>query len=131
MPKASVEWTIAHFFLPSVLTPYSAITLPEYESFGRKRNSHGLPMCVSAGSVPPIITGLPTFSTSGAIAWTWVERIEPRKATMSVCDASLEKARTTPGLVVWSSSTISSTCLPSTPPALLTASSASLAPVCA
>ena len=107
------------------------MTLPEYESFGRKRNSHWLPMCVSAGSVPPIITGLPTFSTSGAMAWTWVERMEPRKATMSVCEASLEKASTMPGLVVWSSSTISSTCLPSTPPALLTASTASFAPICA
>ena len=48
---------------------------------------------------------------------------------MSGCEASLENASTMPGLVVWSSSTISSTCLPSTPPALLTASSASLAPL--
>ena len=131
VPKASVECTIAHFFLPSVLTPYSAMTLPEYESFGRKRNNHWLPMCVSVGSVPPIITGLPIFSTSGAIACTCVERIEPRKPTMSVCDASLENASTMPGFVVWSSSTTSSTCFPSTPPALFTASIASLAPICA
>ena len=30
------------------------------------------------------MTGLPSLSTSGAIACTWVERIEPRKATMSI-----------------------------------------------
>ena len=50
---------------------------------------------------------------------------------MSVCEVSFENASTMPGLVVWSSSTISSTCLPSTPPALLTASTAILAPICA
>ena len=50
---------------------------------------------------------------------------------MSDCAASLEKASTMPGLVVWSSSITSSTCLPRTPPALLTAASASLAPFCA
>ena len=27
--------------------------------------------------MPPIITGLPSLSTSGAIACTWVERIDP------------------------------------------------------
>ena len=47
---------------------------------------------------------------------------------MSDCAASFENASTMPGLVVWSSSITSSTCLPSTPPALLTAASASLAP---
>ena len=47
---------------------------------------------------------------------------------MSDWAASFENASTMPGLVVWSSSMISSSCLPSTPPALLTASSASLAP---
>ena len=57
-------------------------------------------MWVSVGSVPPIITGLPSLSTSGAIACTWVERIDPRKPTMSGCAASLEKASTMPGLVV-------------------------------
>ncbi len=50
---------------------------------------------------------------------------------MSGCAASLEKASTAPGLVVWSSSVTSSTCFPSTPPDLLTRSSAILAPVSA
>src|SRR6201747_2250569 len=97
-------------------------------SFGLKRNSQGLPSFVKLGSVPPNITGLASFMTSGAMAWTWGERIEPRNPTMSDCAASLENASTMPGLVVWSSSTINSSCLPSTPPFLLTASSASLAP---
>src|ERR1700726_629950 len=88
-------------------------------------------MWVRLGSVPPIITGLPSLRTSGAIACTWVERIEPRNPTMSGCAASFENASTIPGLVVWSSSMTSSTCLPSTPPALLTAASASFAPFCA
>src|SRR5271163_2435211 len=63
------------------------------------------------------------------MAWFCVERIEPRKATMSGCAASFEKASTAPGLVVWSSSVTSSTCFPSTPPALFTRSSAIFAPV--
>ena len=46
---------------------------------------------------------------------------------MSGWAASLEKARTAPGLVVWSSSVTSSTCFPSTPPDLLTRSSATAA----
>ena len=50
---------------------------------------------------------------------------------MSSWAASLENANTMPGLVVWSSSMMSSTCLPRTPPALFTAASASLAPFCA
>ena len=50
---------------------------------------------------------------------------------MSGCAASLEKASTAPGLVVWSSSVMSSTCFPNTPPDLLTRSSAILAPVSA
>ena len=50
---------------------------------------------------------------------------------MSGWAASLEKASTAPGLVVWSSSVTSSTCFPSTPPDLLTRSSAILAPVSA
>jgi hypothetical protein len=128
VPNASVEWTTAHFFLPSVETPYSEITRAEYRSFGRKRKNHGFPMWVSTGSVPPNMNGLPTFSTSGAMAWFCVERIEPRKPTMSGCDDSFENASTAPGLVVWSSSVTSSTCLPSTPSPLLIASSASLAP---
>src|SRR6202012_165514 len=60
-------------------------------------------MCVRFGSVPPIITGLPSLSTSGANAWTWVERTEPRNATMSDCAASLENPSTMPvlgGLIV-------------------------------
>src|SRR5580704_17724688 len=48
---------------------------------------------------------------------------------MSGCAASLEKASTAPGLVVWSSSGMSSTGLPSAPPDLLTRPSAILAPV--
>ena len=39
---------------------------------------------------------------------------------MSGCAASLEKASTAPGLVVWSSSVMSSSCFPKTPPDLLT-----------
>ena len=50
---------------------------------------------------------------------------------MSGCEASLEKASTAPGLVVWSSSVTSLSCLPSAPPALLTRSSAIFAPVSA
>ena len=50
---------------------------------------------------------------------------------MSGCAASLEKASTAPGLVVWSSSVTSSSGLPSTPPDLLTRSSAILAPASA
>jgi hypothetical protein len=95
------------------------------------RTSQGLPIFVSAGSVPPKQTGLPVLRISGAIAWFCVERIEPRKATMSGCAASLEKASTAPGFVVWSSSVTSSTCLPRTPPPLLTRSSAILAPASA
>ena len=68
---------------------------------------------------------------SGAMACIWVERIEPTKATMSDWLASLEKASTAPGLVVWSSSMTISSFLPSTPPALLTASWAILAPMMA
>ena len=29
VPNASVEWTMAHFFLPTVSIPYWAITLAE------------------------------------------------------------------------------------------------------
>src|SRR5471030_433605 len=98
-------------------------------SFGRKRNSHGFPMRVSCGSVPPIITGLPSFRMSGAIAWSWVLRMEPMNAGISLSPASLLNARTAPGLVVWSSSMTSSNARPSTPPALFTSSTARFAPL--
>src|SRR5471032_1289239 len=98
-------------------------------SLGRKRNSHGFPMRVSCGSVPPIITGLPSFRMSGAIAWSWVLRMEPMNAGISLSPASLLNARTAPGLVVWSSSMTSSNARPSTPPALFTSSTASFAPL--
>src|SRR3984885_2008766 len=50
---------------------------------------------------------------------------------MSGWAASLEKGSTAPGLVVWSSSVTSSSCLPRTPPDLLTRSNAILAPASA
>jgi len=77
-------------------TPNSAITLPEKLSFGRQRNSQRLPMWVRVGSVPPIIIGLPILSTSGAMACTWVLRMEPMKAGMSGCEARRLKASTAP-----------------------------------
>ena len=79
--------------------------------------------------MPPIIIGLPTFSTSGAIACTCVERIEPMKATVDASEARRLKASTAPGLVVWSSATLISSLRPITPPFALTASSASLMPL--
>ena len=57
--------------------------------------NHGLPIWVSTGSVPPIITGLPSLSASGAIAWSWVDLIDPRNATNSALPASLLNASTT------------------------------------
>ena len=87
-------------------------------------------MWVNAGSVPPIIIGLAILVTSGAIAITWGERIEPRKAI--IVSASLdrrEKASTAPGLVVWSSSNTTCSGRPSTPFSF-TASSAIFTPVC-
>jgi hypothetical protein len=47
--------------LASVVTPYSAMTRAEKLSFGRKRNSQGLPSWVSTGYA---------FGTSGAKALT-------------------------------------------------------------
>src|SRR6516164_8822640 len=89
-------------------------------SFGRNRKSHGLPMWVSCGSVPPIMTGLPSLWISGAMAWIRVLKTGPKNAGISLSPASLLNASTPPGLVVWSSSMTSSIGLPSMPPALFT-----------
>ena len=95
--------------------------------------SQGLPILVNAGSVPPKQTGFPVARISGAIACVpCVDRIWPRKATMSGCAASFGEGEHRARIggsdrPQWRSST----CLPSAPPDLLTRSSAILAPVTA
>jgi hypothetical protein len=46
----------------------------------------------------------PTLARSGWMACALMERIGPMKDRISACAASLEKASTAPGLVLWSSS---------------------------
>jgi len=70
--------------------------------------THGLPIWVSCGSVPPIITGLPILWISGAKAWIWVLKIGPMNAGISLSPVSLLKASTLPGFVDWLSSMTSS-----------------------
>src|SRR6266446_10955680 len=67
-------------------------------SFGRQRNSHGLPIWVSRGSVAPIITGLPVLWMSGATAWTWVLRVGPMNPGMSLSPGELAEREHNPGI---------------------------------
>src|SRR6476661_3071046 len=102
---------IAHFLSLSVVKPKSEITSDEYESLGRQRNSHRLPVWVRLGSVPPNTVGMPDLRMVGEMACVWVLRIGPITAG-TPSPTSLENARTVPGLVLPLSSITSSTCLP-------------------